>query len=276
MATGIVVQTENQEQKQNPFKLMAENLSQQALAVTVLETPDDYSLAGQRFIQHGEVAKKVAEFYDPKVAAAHEPWKLLTAERKSVLDVIEASKKHTSRLLTVFEQKQEAEAKRLQAENEKKQREQEAAAEAQRLADLKTAQDQKLEAALILQEEGLTAEADALLDTPVEVPEVEAQLPLAAPTLTAQVPKVQGLSGRANWKGRLRPTGGKAWPAEVSEEEQLKALVELCRAIGEGKVSARAVKLNESYVNRQCTDLKQMLGYPGIEVYDDRVRTGRS
>ncbi len=66
------------------------------------------------------------------------------------------------------------------------------------------------------------------------------------------------------------------WPAEVSEEDQLKAMRELCKAIGEGRVPPQMVELNSSNLNKQAGSLKQMLNYPGIEVYDDKIRVGRS
>lgn len=271
---GIVVP--GQEKQPNPFKIAAEALASESMAVLVLASPEEYERAGQRFRNHATVTKKVEEFYDPKVEAARKPWKMLTDERKSVLDVLEKSKLHTKRLLDAYDLRVEKEAREERERIEKEQKAEADRLEKQRLDALKAEEDNRLEAAQALADEGLHEAADALLAAPVDVPEPEVNLPAPVASVAPAIPKVAGMSSRSNWKGRLCPAGGPKWPAEVSEEDQLKALVELCKAIGEGKVLPLAVKLNESYVNRQCTDLKQMLGYPGIEVYDDKIRVGRS
>lgn len=273
--TGIAL-PQDQDTKNNPFKVMAERLASDAMAVLVLADPQEYELAAKRFMQHREVAKKVEEFYDPKVKKAYVPYKALLDERKEVLDVLEASKKHTGRLMTAYEAEQKRLADAENARVEAEQREQARKAEEARQAALKAEEDERLAAAQILQDEGLTEAAEAMLEAPVTVPEPEPTLPTPAPTVAPAVPAVKGMSGRSNWKGRLRPTGGKDWPAEISEEDQLKAMVELCRAVGEGKVPPQMVTLNASAVNKQAGALKQMLGYPGIEVYDDKIRVGRS
>jgi uncharacterized protein YdcH (DUF465 family) len=274
--TGIVVQPGKGEQKPNPFKIAAEALSSESMAVLVLASPEEYERAAQRFRNHSAVTKKVEEFYDPKVEAARVPYKALLDERKEVLDVLERSKKHTAKLMTVYEQEQARIAREEQARIEKQQKEEADRLEKQRLESVRVEEDNRIEAAEALEEAGLHDAAAALLDTPVVVPEPVQTLPPPVAVVAPAIPVVKGVSGRANWKGRLCPTGGPEWPAEVSEDDLMKAMVELCKAIGEGKVPPMAVTLNNSFVNKQAGSMKKKLAYPGVEVYDDKIRVGRS
>jgi len=267
MSTGIILPPEV---KDNPFKKAAEEISSLALAVQQIATVEEYTKAGELYRQHASAASKIKDFYDPKVEAAHKPWKALTDERKGLLDALDAGKKHLGRLMSSYEAAEAEKARRLQQEAERKQRE----AEEQWKKELKAEEDRRLEAAQVLQEEGLHEQAEALLNqTPVQEPE---PMPPPTPVARPAVPKVSGMSARSAWKGRLKPDDCDPYPAEVSEQSQMRALVILCKAIGEGKVPPQAVELSQSFINKQASSFKSLLNYPGIEVYEEKIRVGRS
>jgi hypothetical protein len=123
------------------------------------------------------------------------------------------------------------------------------AAEEQRKAEeiaRKAAEDAALATAQALQDEGLKAQAEAVLEAPVVIQRVE----VAAPAMDS------GTSLRTYYSAELK--GGEAGHDA--------SLLELAKSVVEGRAPIKAIMENSSYLNKWAVLTKGTEAIPGVEV----------
>lgn len=192
---------------------------------------------------------QIQRWFEPHVTAAQETKRKAEEARKALVDEqarmeapLVAAEATVKRALLAWEQSQEA---RRQAEEARLQ------AEAQREAERAT-----LEAAAALERDAVAlgdsdmlAEAESLLAQPVEAPTV---------FVKRDVPKVQGVSYRDNWKAH--------------PDVDVKALA---AAIGAGTAPVTFLVPNMTAINQFARATKGGQAVPGIRVINDRQVASR-
>jgi len=200
-----------------------------SFAIIKVVDADTAREAGERCKAIVSLEKKVHEYWDGIVDQAHKTWKGLVAKRSEFLDPLDANKK--AQILSMKTWEREEERKRQEAER--------IAQEAAR----KQAEDDALAAAAALEKQGTPeakAEAEALINEPVAVPQV------VVPT-----------SKPAGFGAFTRET----WKAEVTD---VKALA---RAILAGQVPQEAITGNTVFIGQQVRSLKASLKWPGVRTW---------
>lgn len=201
----------------------------QSMTVVKVEDAQTFERAGDRCKAIVALEKKVHEYWDPVVDAAHKTWKALVAKRSEFLDPLAENKKAQSASMKSWEWEQER----------KRQEEERRAQEAAR----KQAEDAALAAAAAMEKEGTPeakAAAEAIIQAPVAVPQV---------VVPKAVPAGHGTFTR------------KAWKAQVTD---IKALA---RAVLAGQVPEQALQGNEVFLGQQARSLKEAMRWPGVKVW---------
>lgn len=190
--------TDSPELRQETSAVLADA---KALTVTDVHT---YGLAAERVKGLKSLQKKVTDWFEPLVTAAHRAHKELTSRRGETLRPIEAECARLTREMSTWK-----------AEEDRKARE-----EAARLAREQQALEQRvqLEVAAALEAQGLNAEAEAVVEQAITMP---APVVPVAPT----APKVEGVSYRSTWKHQV--VNAALVPREylVIDEQKIAAVV---------------------------------------------------
>jgi len=204
-------------------------------------------------------------FLKPK-QAADQAHKVVCAAEKTHLDKVSEAEKIVKEKMGTYHSKVEAERK-AQEEEQRKAREEaarkqrEAEAEEQRKADeenerrRKEEEDKRIAAAQKLESEGKGAEAEKVLETPVEIEEVAPEpvaaieVPEIAPV--AAPPVAAGVSKRVTWR------------AEVTD------LMTLVKAVASGDAPLECVMAQQVILNQKAEVFKENLTIPGVRAVSD-------
>lgn len=202
-----------------------------ALAIT-----DDASLSrgNELLLTIKDLRKKIQDTFGPICAAAFAAHKAaVKAQKDAEAPLVEAEgiiKPSIARYMAEAERKRREEEERIRKEMEKR------------------AEEEALAAALEAEAAGDLAGAEAIIETPIYVPQV-----IAPPA-----PKLEGISIR------------KIVKFEVTD---LRALV---KAVAAGQVPIEAVEPSNTVIGAQARSLRTSLRWPGVKVWEeDSVAAGR-
>lgn len=193
------------------------------------------------YVEAGELLKgikglraKIDETFDPICRKAFEAHKEAVGKKKSIeAPLIEAEGLIKSKILEY-----DAEQERLRLEAQRKLDEEiRAKAEEERLAE-----------AVHLEEIGEVAEAEAILQEPIEVSTV---------VLPKSTPKIEGQSTRIGYS------------AEVVN------LLELAKGVASGRIPVQAIMANTTFLNGQAKLMKDAFNYPGVRLLKKRILSSR-
>jgi hypothetical protein len=212
-------------QKEVTIQLRGRQWSDEALKAKVTDAPSYEKVIA--FAQVGKQAERqVAEFFRPLKDDAHRMHKNLCTKENEILAPIQRGIRYLKDIAAAWKLEQD----RLQAERDRK------AKEAMR----KLEEEQRLE--LAVQAEGLGIDPDAILNTPLTMPEVR-----TAPL----VPKVAGASPVMRYR------------AEVIDK------MALLKAIVEGRAPMELVEPNQSALNAQARSLKSGFSVAGCKLIEE-------
>lgn len=203
----------------------ARNLPATILALRVVDGRTYELMANGRAL-----LKKAWQFFEdrarPRISEAHEHWKNLLADLKEDHEEIDKALVYANQQLSFYEAEQERVAKLKQAELD---------AENKRKTD-----EEKLQLAELAEKAGDHNLAAEILDAPNEAPPV---------FVAKDVPKVEGLSFRDDWKFEI------IHPDLIPHEYWL---------------------IDESKLGKVVRALKETSNIPGIRVYSVKVPVGRA
>lgn len=191
----------------------------------VIKTVDDYARAGEIMMTIKAIRKKITETFKPikqKMDAAKQ--EVLDQERAADAPLKEAEQLLSPQIIA-WNREQE----RLRQEEENRLRE-----EAR-----KQEEERRLQEAILAEQSGQKEEAEAIMETPVQV------APVVVPK---SVPKVAGMSIRENWKFKI--TNERLIPREY-------------------------LKVDEVKIGQVVRALKSATNIPGVEVYNEGTVSGR-
>lgn len=154
-------------------------LEQSAKSIQIL-TENDYRSAADFLVKCRQTLKKIDEFCQPSINAAHSAHKLAIKQKNDLSEPIVKAE----RIITPKINNYRAEQERLRRAEEERLRK-----EAQRIAD-----EEKLALAIQMEESGDILASEVVMETPVYV----------APTVVkSAVPKVNGISDREYWSFKI-------------------------------------------------------------------------
>lgn len=203
---------------------LALSIPEQAKQISI-KTVDDYTRAGEIMMTIKAIRKKITETFKPikqKMDAAKQ--EVLDQERAA-----DAPLKEAEALLSPQIVAWNREQERLRQEEENRLRE-----EAR-----KQEEERRLQEAILAEQSGQKEEAEAIMETPVQV------APVVVPK---SVPKVAGMSIRENWKFKI--TNERLIPREY-------------------------LKVDEVKIGQVVRALKSATNIPGVEVYNEGTVSGR-
>jgi hypothetical protein len=203
---------------------MALSVPEQARQISI-KTMDDYIRAGEIMLTIKAIRKKITETFKPikqKMDAAKQ--EVLDQERAADAPLKEAEALLSPQIIA-WNREQE----RLRQEEENRLRE-----EAR-----KQEEERRLQEAILAEQSGQKEEAEAIMETPVQV------APVVVPK---SVPKVAGMSIRENWKFKI--TNERLIPREY-------------------------LKVDEVKIGQVVRALKSATNIPGVEVYNEGTVSGR-
>jgi hypothetical protein len=206
--------------------------------------------ANLMFLDIKALRKKIADTFDPIIAAAHKAHSEAIAQRKLVEEPLIVAERWLNGQVTDYKREQD----RIRAEEEERLRQEAIKAVAfQRLQE----ETERLAEAAALEAAGAKEEAEALVAEAIE----EREKPIEAYVPPPAAPKVE-LEGAAVKT---------YWRAEVTD---LKAL---CRAIVEGTCPVSYVEPNMTVLNMQARALKKEMVIPGVRAVSatSMAATGR-
>lgn len=211
-------------QQINEVTTLALSVPDQAKQISI-KTMDDYVRAGEIMLTIKAIRKKITDTFKPikqKMDAAKQ--EVLDQERAADAPLKEAEALLSPQIIA-WNREQE----RLRQEEENRLRE-----EAR-----KQEEERRLQEAILAEQHGQKEEAEAIMETPVQV------APVVVPK---SVPKVSGMSIRDNWKFKI--TNEKLIPREY-------------------------LKVDEVKIGQVVRALKSATNIPGVEVYNEGTVSGR-
>lgn len=260
----VVGQTPNlahpvQEQKKpepgTALQVKAQQLGEKALAFKGIKTPEEFKTANELFLAQTALIKETEAFFKDLKTPAYQSWKNLCDRETAIKGAAEKGKKHIASLIIAYQDEQE----RLREAEEARQRAEIA----------KQSQEQVIETAIAMEQEGDMEGALAALDAGPGF----APAPIVAKTVTLS----KGVSSRETWKARFK--GGsrntQVTPKGMTQAE-LATFMELVKAVAAGVVPILALAPNWPYLNTQANSNRKLLNYPGIEAYPDKGLSGRT
>lgn len=181
-----------------------------------------------------EYKKAVNDYWGPICEANHKSWKMSTGRRKEFLDPADQAEKAIKKKIGdyMLEEKRKA-----QEEEDRRRREAEAQAEKERIAEVER-----------LRAEGALDEAEHIAEQPLDV----------APVAKAEVPKIDGLSGREKWE------------VEITDPE---AFMVFCAA---SKHFRYLLTINMKEANKLAAAQKELFQFPGARAVKSLVTAVRS
>ena len=198
----------------------------------LIQSQEDYSLAGNLWQLAKDLRAKIAETFDPIISKAHATHKEAVAQKKKHDDPLEQGQRTIKGKMIAWDQEQAAIARKKQLELE--------------AAEKKRAEEEALEVASLMEEAGLTEEAAAVIAAPLET------APIA---VKKETPKVAGFSYRSNWKAECVDL-----KAMLEGWKEGKVPIQAFQA-DESFLRKQAGALKEAF--------KGM--YPGVKCWDEKV-----
>lgn len=211
-------------QQINEVTTLALSVPEQAKQISI-KTMDDYVRAGEIMLTIKAIRKKITETFKPikqKMDAAKQ--EVLDQERAADAPLKEAEALLSPQIIAWNREQErirQEEERRLQEEARKQE------------------EERRLQEAILAEQHGQKEEAEAIMETPVQV------APVVVPK---SVPKVSGMSIRDNWKFKI--TNEKLIPREY-------------------------LKVDEVKIGQVVRALKSATNIPGIEVYNEGTVSGR-
>ena len=211
-------------QQINEVTTLALSVPEQAKQISI-KTMDDYVRAGEIMLTIKAIRKKITETFKPikqKMDAAKQ--EVLDQERAADAPLKEAEALLSPQIIAWNREQErirQEEERRLQEEARKQE------------------EERRLQEAILAEQHGQKEEAEAIMETPVQV------APVVVPK---SVPKVSGMSIRDNWKFKI--TNEKLIPREY-------------------------LKVDEVKIGQVVRALKSAANIPGIEVYNEGTVSGR-
>lgn len=155
-------------------------VAERALALPAIQTPEDYSLAGNLTLAINDARKEVQAFFKPQKQNLDQAKKVILDKEKEMLAPLDNALGHVEPLIASYLREQ----RRIKAEAEAKaQEEARKRAEEELLARAKKAEDA-----------GNQEAARAIIEEPVVLKAVER---------VAEIPKVRGITTMEVWKARV-------------------------------------------------------------------------
>lgn len=211
-------------QQINEVTTLALSVPEQAKQISI-KTMDDYVRAGEIMLTIKAIRKKIIDTFKPikqKMDAAKQ--EVLDQERAADAPLKEAEALLSPQIITWNREQErirQAEEARLREESRKQE------------------EERRLQEAILAEQHGQKEEAEAIMETPVQV------APVVVPK---SVPKVSGMSIRDNWKFKI--TNEKLIPREY-------------------------LKVDEVKIGQVVRALKSATNIPGVEVYNEGTVSGR-
>ena len=211
-------------QQINEVTTLALSVPDQAKQISI-KTMDDYVRAGEIMLTIKAIRKKITDTFKPikqKMDAAKQ--EVLDQERAADAPLKEAEALLSPQIIAwnrEQERLRQAEEARLREEARKQE------------------EERRLQEAILAEQHGQKEEAEAIMETPVQV------APVVVPK---SVPKVSGMSIRDNWKFKI--TNEKLIPREY-------------------------LKVDEVKIGQVVRALKSATTIPGVEVYNEGTVSGR-
>jgi len=211
-------------QQINEVTTLALSVPDQAKQISI-KTMDDYVRAGEIMLTIKAIRKKITDTFKPikqKMDAAKQ--EVLDQERAADAPLKEAEALLSPQIITWNREQErirQAEEARLREESRKQE------------------EERRLQEAILAEQHGQKEEAEAIMETPVQV------APVVVPK---SVPKVSGMSIRDNWKFKI--TNEKLIPREY-------------------------LKVDEVKIGQVVRALKSATNIPGVEVYNEGTVSGR-
>lgn len=190
---------------------------------------DGYDAAAAYLLRVKDIRKKLTDSLEPFVQTAHRAWKDARKRVDAYYLPVDSAEQIVKPAMANWWERQEQD--RIQKQRE--------AEEAAKKAEEERIVGQAIQAA----ENGSEAEAEAILDQPVNV----------APVILPGATQTKGVSVR------------EVWGYEVTN------LMDLVRAVAAGRVSIQAIRPNEVFLGQQARSLKGEMKVPGVRVFSQKV-----
>ena len=203
---------------------------QKELALEAIKDDATYQRVAQAGLDAAANIKLIEAYLNPLKERRHAAWKRVTTVIAAKTAPFEEVKKKAGQLVAKYQYEQEqARQAAEQAERDRLQKEE----------DARRAQEAEQ-----LAKEGRLEEGLAVLESPTIT---------SAPVVSSGgAPKVKGVS-----------TASEKYKATVTN------LMELVKAVAEGKVPILALQADEKFLRQQANSMKQLLNYPGVKVERD-------
>lgn len=213
----------------NALKTEITPLLNYAKELVVIENGNQYRQAGEGILSLKRAVKIVKDKLDPIKNQAYASYKGISNLEAEFLLPLEAGIKSIGMKLIVFEDKEKS-----------KQREAQLKADAITRAEQKKLEDARLKQAQKAEDKGDTELAESLMETPVIVPVMKVE---------SNIPKVNGLNTRKNWK------------AEVIDKDL---------------VPDEYWVINQQALDGLARATKGTMTIPGVRFYEETVIVGRT
>jgi len=198
---------------------------QSEVGILTIKSAEDFKIAGEHLIKAKKIQKSIDKFFDGNIKRLHASHKEAIVQKKAFLDPIKDGIQRVKNVMIQYEHIQESKAKALRIIEDNKKR--------------KIAEDLKLEEAKALQDEGRKEEAEAVLETPVEI----------APTPVEVTPKVKGVSFSTIWKFEI---------------------------INEALIPREYCMPNLKAIGSTAKNMKNRTWIPGVRIYSEKVLSART
>ncbi len=207
------------------------------MAAITITDQDSYNIAVEKRTAAASWLKNAKTWFEGMKKPAHEAWKRICDNEKTVCDPVEQQVRSINAALLGWDQEQErlrrVEQQRLEAEARAK-------AEEERLAQVAEMESQGVDAETV----------NAVLDAPVQVTEIA----VAAPTYE----KSSAVVYRDNWSGECFD------------------LFKLVQAVAKDKSKIGLLQVNGTALNQMAKALKESMSIPGCRPVNNKVvATGR-
>lgn len=208
-------------------------------------TKDQYIEAGERLKQIKSAQKQVVDLFRESKKKASDAHKAICAAEKKLLTPLKSAEDACTYQVKLFlsaeRKRKEEEQRRLQLEAEKQAKE-----EAERLK--KEREEEQLKMAEMFESQGMTEEANEVLNTPIQSTPVI--VPVVAPR-AQDIEKIDGVHSRKNYK------------AEVVD------LMLLVQEVAAGRQPLALLEPNTKKLNQLAKSLEAELRIPGVRVFND-------
>jgi len=229
-------------------------------AIVVVRDKSHYVQISDTLKKKTGIRDTVFSLLDPARDAVYKAYKAIADRQKSILDPMDASINADKNALTAWDNEQ----RRLAAvESERLRKVAEAAAA---IEQQKRTEELRLQIASEQAEAGDPEQAQmTLLDETIVAP----PMPVYAPRVNVETPKVEGQSFRDNWSARVTDFGllVKDVAAGIECYEKTGSL--------QGHAPSGVLTFSQAQLNQLAKASKSMLSIPGVQAENNRVMTQR-